>query len=264
MKTIIKTFLFCTIFLSSNSLHAYVPVADTLLGEAIDKILLVAGKSSIEQFKEYELVNDPKGVARIKRIVKNIGTFSGEKLRYTNPTIRVIEGQKDAPNAYSLGPVIYVSKEALAILDDGELTAAMAHEIAHSEYGHLLARMVYAVGSPVLYLRNLIFSDIYTLSTGEADEYMERILDEGHMTLVREILENASLRQEMQADCKAVNWLERARRLGWKLSPQDLNRASNKVLGVDLGKLEEDNTLPPLVRYNAIRSGKYIGSGCRL
>lgn len=264
MKNMIRTLLFSSIIFSSTSLHAYVPVADTVLGEAIDKTLLLAGKSSFEQFKKYNLINDQRGLARVKKIVKNIGIFSGIKLRYPNPTIRIIEGDDQEANAYSLGPVIYVTKEILEILDDAELTAVMAHEIAHSEEGHMLARMVYTMGSPVLHLRNLIFSDIYLLSTGEADEQMEKILNQGHMALIREILEGATVRQEMQADCIAANWLARARSKGWKLSPLDLNRATNTIFGMDIGKMEEDETFPPLARYNKIRSGKYIGSACRL
>lgn len=140
----------------------------------------------------------------------------------------------------------------------------LAHEIAHSEEGHLLARMAYVTGSPVLYLRNLIFSEIYSYSTGEADEYMKRIIKEGQMAMVREILENSTIAQEMQADCYAANWLEKGRRAGWKVSPLDLNRATNKILGVDIGSIENDDEFPPVMRYKAIKSGRYIGSGCHL
>ncbi|MFA6235934.1 MAG: M48 family metalloprotease [Bacteriovorax sp.] len=263
MKNVFKAFMVSALFFNAFSANAYVPVADTLLGQAIDKVLLVAGKSSIEKVKQYRAVNDPKGVARVKRIIKNIETFSGKSLRYQNPTIRIIEGVKNEPNAYSLGPAIYISEETLSILDNGELTAVLAHEIAHSEYGHLLARLVYIVGSPTIHLRDLAFSDIFYLTTGQADEYMERIIKDGHLTLVSEIIENSSVRQELQADCLAANWLEKARKKGWKLSPLDLNRATNKIMGIDLGNIDDD-TLPPVIRYRAIVSGKHIGSNCSL
>jgi Zn-dependent protease with chaperone function len=268
VKNTFKVFLLFSILgtLTSASIaHAYVPLADTLLGEVIDKTLYVAGSSTIPMFRQYKRINDPKGVARVQRILQNIYSFSGHKFRYNNPTIRVITGIPSEANAYSLGPSIYITESMLSLLDDGELTAVIAHEISHSEYGHYLARMVYGIGSPILYLRNLVFSDIYSLTIGQSDAYMRKIMKEGQLKMVQEILDGASLQQEMQADCLAANWLARAHRLGWKLSPLDLNRATNSVMGMDMGTVGKiDGTLPPVIRYKAILTGQYIGSGCPL
>lgn len=261
MKRVIFIFL-C--FLAFN-LNAKVPVVDTIIGEAIDKMLLVAGKTSFEKFENYQVIDNPHEGLRIKRVVKELVSFSGHEFRYPNPQIRIIRGHENEPNAFSLGPVIYVTQSALEILNDNELSAVLAHEIAHAEYGHLLQRMVFVTGSPVLHLRNLIFSDIYTLTTGEADHTMRKIMSTGHLALVQEILENASLKQEIQADCLAANWLQNAKRLGKKVSPLDLNRAMLKVLGIDEAIMNSmDLDFPPYIRGQNVISGKYIGSKCLL
>ena len=99
MKTFKNFFLICSLYLTCTSLYAYVPVVDTLLGEMIDKTLLIAGKSSFDQFKHYNVVNDPKGIARIKKVLKNLYAFSGNNFRYVDPTIRIIVGIENEANA---------------------------------------------------------------------------------------------------------------------------------------------------------------------
>lgn len=265
MKNLTKWIFVFSLASLSTSLFAYVPIADTLLGEVIDKTLILAGKSSIPQFQQYQMIHDPHGVTKIKQVIKNIMLFSKHNFRYTQPVIRIIKGKEREANAFSLGRAIYVTEEALSLLSANELTAVMAHEMAHSEFGHYLARMVYAGGSPVLHLRNLIFSEIYYFTTGEADEYLKKAMKTGQIALIQDILGGATLRQEMQADCVAANWLERARLQGWKLDSQDLNRATNKIMGMDIGEIAKyDETNPVVIRYLAVESRKYLGGRCAL
>ncbi|MBP9682690.1 MAG: M48 family metalloprotease [Bacteriovorax sp.] len=265
MKKVTKWIFVFSLATLSSSLFAYVPIADTLLGEAIDKTLLIAGKSSLPQFQKYKIIHDPNGVAKIQQIVKNITIFSKQPFRYKTPVIRIIKGNHLEANAFSLGRAIYVTQEALKILEENELTAVIAHEMAHREFGHYLARMVYTTGSPILHLRNLIFSEIYYLTTGEADDYLRQVMENGQLSLIQEILGGASLRQEMQSDCVAANWLERARLQGYNLHPLDLNRATNKIMGMDIGEIVKyDETNPVVIRYLAVQSGRYLGGRCLL
>ena len=53
MKIAITVFVFCAVLFSHIAAYASVPIVDTVLGESIDVILIIAGKSSLKNFKQY-------------------------------------------------------------------------------------------------------------------------------------------------------------------------------------------------------------------
>ena len=63
MKNVTKWIFVFSLASLSSSLFAYVPIADTLLGEVIDKTLLIAGKSSIPRFQKFQIIHDPAGIS---------------------------------------------------------------------------------------------------------------------------------------------------------------------------------------------------------
>ena len=254
------------ISLMSSKAFAKVPIADHVMAEISDKIFFLLGRSSLEIGKKFERIKNDAEMERVRKIISNIQHFSGHKFRFKNPKIRIIKGNENEPNAYSLGTAIYVTESTLLLLNDKELTAVLAHEMAHSEYGHTIERIVFLMGSPFLHLRNLIFSELNMYSTGEIDQYLENVFKDGQTSQIHKIFENASTKQELQADCLAANWLNKGKKLGLRMDSRDLNGATDKMLGVDMGIVKNlmEADFPPRVRYEAVNSGMHIGRRCDL
>lgn len=144
----------------------------------------------------------------------------------------------DEANAYSVGSVTLVSQKMLDILDDNELMAVIAHEMAHREKYHIFSRSGMMIGGAIAAFLDW-HSDL---------PYSERL---------NGFNEDYRLEQELQADCYAYNWLLQLKNKGFPFEPEDLNRASTKVFGMDFGDVDptyfEDH--PGYIRYHQIKRG---------
>lgn len=212
------------------------------LGFAAD---LVIKNISPSITQKYILIHDEDNKLRVERLVKNIYQFSGHKFNTSNYTAVIIQGEQGEPNAFTSGSKIYITASLCKLLNDRELTAVIAHELAHAERSHLLRRIVFAVGAPVLALYN------YAMANGETHS-------------PQEIFANANLGTEIEADCIAAKWLMHMRSEGQWHHAEDLNRATAKIFdGTEYLNYLDVND-PPVVRYWAIKNKLYESDSCGL
>lgn len=141
-------------------------------------------------------------------------------------------------NASALGSILIFTKPLLAALNDQELLAVIAHEMAHREKFHLLTRAGTLVGASVVAL----------FDWHNPKPYAERL---------RGFQEHFSLEQEIEADCMAYNWLLELKHKGFAADPNDLNKATNIIFGMDFTTVDPDYfwDLPPYIRYKNVERG---------
>lgn len=151
----------------------------------------------------------------------------------------------EEPNAYCAGTHIVATSALMSALNERQLLAVVAHEMAHREKHHLFTRTGTYIGGAVAAL----------LDFQSDRDYAERFGG---------FIEDYRLRQEMQADCLAYNWLLELKHRGFKTEPRDLNRATNAIFDMDFSQADPDifGNLPPYIRYKAIERG--YGSNCSL
>lgn len=157
----------------------------------------------------------------------------------------VVISNSDKPNAYCAGTHIIVTKPLLRLLNERELLAVVAHEMAHREKHHIFSRVGMMTGGAIAALFDF----------GSEDSYRERL--SGFNADYR-------LRQEIQADCLAYNWLDDLKHKGFNVDPRDLNKATNKIMGIDFSQVDpeyfDDN--PAYIRFLAVEKG--YGANCEL
>ncbi len=198
--------------------------------------------------QKYRIVEDEKNKMRIQRLLQNIFRYSGQQFIHARYNVIIVQGAQGEPNAFTTGKNIYVTQSLCNLMDDRELTAVLAHEMAHAERAHLLRRIVFSVGAPVLALYN----------------YFAKNFTENGSHNPREILAEAHLGTEIEADCIAAKWLMQMRHEGQEHHAEDLNRATAKLFG-GVGFLEFlDPSDPPVVRFFAIQNKFYDNDQCGL
>ncbi len=244
--------------------QATVPLLDPAVGHGVDAILALAGKSGLEFTRRWKKVprgRDPAAYARLRQAVDRIARFGGVELRYDDVSLAVIEGTPGEPNAFSSGPTVYVAKGMLTALGDRELTAVLAHELAHAEEGHLTERMSFAFSAVLVQLGRTIASDVASLARGDADAFMQELWRKGHWAMMLEMIGSATLGQELQADCLGYRWLENMRRFGLAHSGRDISKALSTLVGVSERVLIEYD---PILgkRVNQLSSGAHARGSC--
>src|SRR5690606_9121702 len=150
--------------------------------------------------------------------------------------VKVVD--RDEPNAYAIGTHIVVTKQMLNLLNDRELTAVIAHEMAHRERYHMFSRMGMSVGGMVAAL----------FDWNNPDDLLDRF---------GKFSEHYQLTQELEADCYAYHWLLDLKRKGFKVDPLDLNKATEKIHGIDFTNADPEyfSELAPYIRVHAIIRG---------
>lgn len=218
---------------------AKVPLLDPLVGAFIDGILKAAGASDLGPLKAWRPIQDPRLTARVEHAVSQIRFYGQNEWRWSEPPkVVVTEGNSDEPNAMCTGSSIYVSRPMLELLDDRQLRAVLAHEMAHAERGHLTERMSHAPSAVAIQLWRVLKSDWNAMTGGEADAFMHELWKNGHWKMIQEMLESATLGQEMQADCLAAQWLDSLHSRGLEQSPDDILSAMARLLGISREALE--------------------------
>lgn len=224
---------------------------DYYLGKALSGVLLFAGKVG---YQSYQKVVDPRLQDRADRSMKLIQQQPAFKYRFKKIKIILVKGNVGEPNAFSLGATILLTKSMGDLLTDSELTAVLAHELAHSQKAHLAQRMPAPLGAAVLEFYNYILS-------GEKlnKENLEKIV-----AAIREQLDTVNLATELQADCLAAKQLDYLKQRGLANHAQDLVSATNAIYGFDVTELQEDYGDPGIIRAKYIKSNAYKLDSCAI
>lgn len=256
--------LFGALAFLGTEAQARVPYLDTVVGGAVDLILKAATLSHFETVLPFRQVTPTaEEQARLDIALFNARRAAGFENRYGDQQrVVLIRGLDDAPNAFATGVSVYLSRPLLGHLNNAELTAVVAHEMAHSERGHLLERMGHVPAGALLHLASTITADWRYMTTGRADEMMQELIRSGHWATLLNSLSMAETGQEMQADCIAWNWLRRLSS-GAKhpaSSPSAILSAVEQLVGVSASALMGDSVLGP--RVGSLSSGAYDSQRC--
>jgi len=244
--------------------QARVPYLDTAVGGAVDLILEVAALSHVEAVRPLQPVTPTsREQTRLDIALFNARRATAFENRYgEQQRLILVRGMEDAPNAFATGVKIYISRALLAAVNDAELTAVVAHEMAHSERGHLVERMGNTLAGAVLHLAGTVAADWRYITTGRADDMMQELIRSGHWATLSSSLQLAETGQEMQADCIAWQWLRRLS-AGAKhpvSSPDAILSAVEQLVGVSARTLMSDPVLGP--RVGSLSSHVYDSQRC--
>lgn len=227
---------------------------DKMIGYGLDGVLKIVSFGA-PALKEVE---DPQTLSQLNEDIDKIHGESGAVFRYPHVKVKLIKGSSMSPNAASTGPTIYVSYRLTQILNNLELTAVLAHELAHAELGHLVQRLPFPIGILCLHGSRWVRGKWEGIM-GHDDPFMDELKVKGHWQMMQDISDGAELAQEIQADTLAARWLEGMSKRGQPNRPEDLNAASSRMLGLDLARLPLTSTAVSM-RAHAITNKLYLKS----
>lgn len=222
---------------------------DYYIGKSLAGVLLLAGKAG---YGQYEKISDPRLKARLNRAKSLILGYPYYNYRFKNVDLIIIKGVAGEPNAFSLGPVIFVTQSLGKVLDDRSLTAVLAHEIAHSQKGHLLQRIPMPLGSLIFEL-----AQFFNPNRPQSQASLEKLTE-----MVQKNIETVHYATELQADCLAAFQLDYLKSLGFPNNSYDLVTATNAIYGDDVTQFEDDYDDPGIKRANFIKGQQYKIYGC--
>jgi predicted Zn-dependent protease len=249
-------------FLRPVPVESKVPYVDTVLGRMVEGVLALASRSGLEVTSAFRRVQaTPQERARLDRAMARVKWAARNRLRYQESQHWVlIQGLPSEPNAFAVGEALYFSRSLLDKLNDSQLVAVMAHEVAHAERGHLLERMGNGYAGVLVHLWQTFEADWAYLSRGEINQRMRELMDSGHWTLLTHSLQEAEMGQEIQADCIAWQWLQRMKDAGWATGPDEILSSIETLIGVRSDSLALEESIAGRVGYLA--SGAHHGSRC--
>jgi len=221
---------------------------DYYLGHAIASVLLLAGKLGYTQYKS---VQDAALSQRLTQAKKLILTHPAHRYRFSDFNIVIIQGREGEPNAFSLGPTIFVTQSLGSALNDRQLTAVLAHEIGHSQVAHFLQRIPMPLGALVNETASLLKAD------KPRPDSLKKFVE-----MIQADLETVNLATEMQADCLAAVQLEKLYYNGYANKPMDLVDATSALYGFDVTTAKDDFGDPGIIRAKIIQSQSYKITGC--
>ena len=224
---------------------------DYYLGKSIAGVLMLAGTMG---YGEYKVIADPQLSQRLETAKRLVMKDSFYNYRFKDIQLVVIQGIDGEPNAFSLGPVIFVTQSLGKVLNDRQLTAVLTHEIAHSHKGHFAQRIPMPLGAIVYEATQLLISG-RTSSSASLKHFTD---------MVRENIETVHLATEIQADCLAANQLNYLQQRGFPNNANDLVDATNALYGEDVTELKDDYGDPGIIRAKIIKSKQYAIFGCNI
>jgi Zn-dependent protease with chaperone function len=243
--------------------EAAIPVLDGVVGEGLDALISLAGRSQVEALAPWQTATDSQLRSRSLRALSTVRAYArpeGGWRHDSPPELVLLKGDDEAPNAFCSGPTIYVTRPLVRYLTDRELRAVIAHELAHAEVGHLTERMSHGPSALLIQFGRLVRSDWRALTRGEIDSFMRDLWQRGHWAMIEEMLMEATLGQELEADCLAARWLQQMKDRGVDQDPQDIVASLSSLLGVSPRELARD----PFngVRASSLESGIWRSGSC--
>nr|BFD58836.1 hypothetical protein CKG001_09430 [Bdellovibrio sp. CKG001] len=220
---------------------------DYYLGQLVRGILMAAAEISHPQFKEIEA---PEIKRRADQALQKIYQYPAFKYRYDKLSIVIIQGLPGEPNGFSFGNNMFLTKSIVEMLTPAQLTAVIAHELAHSEKAHNMQKTPLPLGAVAYQLKT-----IYE-SVGAGKWPAGRDL----LASIQELLATSGLAMELQADCVAAQQLEHMKRQGLPHSAADLNSATSVLMGFDITTDTSED--PAAVRAQALVNKVYEQGSC--
>ncbi len=134
--------------------------------------------------------------------------------------------------------------------------------MAHAEEGHLTERMSHFPSGLLVHLGQLIASDLRLVrDRGRADAFMQELWSKGHWTMIQELLESATLGQEMEADCYASQWLESMRLYGRPNRATDIASALSSLFVLSIDQIIQNDPFTG-ARLSRLLSGQILHRNC--
>ncbi len=238
--------LFFAVQVQASALQYVMP--DYYLGQFVRGILMAASEVGYHQ---YDVLEAPAAQAKAQASLQKIYQYSAFKYTYDKVAIVVIQGVIGEPNGFSFGANIFLTKSMIDLLSPNQLTAVIAHELAHSEKAHNLQKAPLPLEATVYQLKT-IYNSVKTGHWPKGKALVESIQD---------LIYTGGLAMELQADCVAAQQLEYMRARGLSNQAADLNSATSAVLGFDVTKDSSDD--PSAIRAQALLNKTYSRS-CRI
>lgn len=241
--------ILCSPFLGAQaqaSTLQYV-MPDYYLGVLVRGIL--AGASQVG-YQQYDVLKAPEAQAKAQRALQQIYLHPAFNYTYDNINIVVIRGLAEEPNGFAFGANIFITQSMIELLTQEELTAVIAHELAHSEKAHNLQKTPLPLGATVYQLKNI------------AQSVKARQWPKGKDLLasIRDLINTGGLAMELQADCVAAQQLDYMQSQGLRNKASDLISATNRLMGYDVTTDNSDD--PSAVRTRALVNKTYQNGPC--
>lgn len=230
---------------SASTLQYFMP--DYYLGQLVRGVLKVASEVGYHQ---HDILQEPVAKEKAQKALMSIYNFPAFNYTYNNIEILIIRGVEGEPNGFSFGSYIFITKSMVELLSSEQLTAVIAHELAHSEKAHNLQKTPLPLEAVVYQVKTIYDS----LVKGNWPKGKDLIAS------IQEIIGTGGLAMELQADCIAAQQLEHMGALGLPNRAADLNSATSAIFGFDITQDRSDD--PSAFRARAIVNENYKHSTC--
>lgn len=220
---------------------------DYYLGVLVRGIL--TGASHVG-YQQYDVLQAPAAQQKARQALLRIYQVPAFNYTYDNISIVVIRGLPDEPNGFAFGNNIFITKSMIDLLSPRELTAVIAHELAHTEKAHNLQKTPLPLGAIVYQLGNIARSV-------KARQWPKR---KDLAESIKKLISTGGLAMELQADCIAAQQLDYMKSKGLNHQATDLISANNKLMGYDVTTDDSDD--PTAIRTRALMHKVYRNGPC--
>ncbi|WP_415061643.1 M48 family metalloprotease [Bdellovibrio sp.] len=220
---------------------------DYYLGQLVRGILKVASKTS---HPEYQVLNAPEAQKKAQAALQKIYQYPAFDYTYNKVSIVIIKGIEGEPNGFAFGNNIFITQSMTEVLSSEQLTAVIAHELAHSEKAHHMQKTPLPLGAIVYQLKNIYES----VKAGKWPKGRDLVAS------IQELIYTGGLAMELQADCIAAQQLEHMKSKGLTNRATDLNSATSALMGFDVTTDNSDD--PSAIRARALVNKVYEQGSC--
>jgi Zn-dependent protease with chaperone function len=161
---------------------------------------------------------------RIHKAFERIRPYAADASMHS--CYRVVPLESSIVNAFNTGCTTYITSALARKLTELELSAVLAHEVAHGDQGHAVKNLLILSKSAGQHMFRLVVDEARWLLTGRWSKHLQTVVNKGHLTPLLQSFGKKAPAIELEADIGAVGILKRAR-----ISPQHLISALMKLHG---------------------------------